>query len=387
MTRVPIDSLSLSLSLSLFSAAFPSLSVEYKGNRKSANEVETHKIVLHFQAPHKVELCRVVLSNTVRPQSPNEPLGLQRSILKQGNIHKKGKSGLYGQRYGVLVPNKLLLLRSKTAYIPLQVITFGSVMREWTIDLDDQDRTVVNLAPQIASGRRNSACLQREIGALMNQHISLKFEDTDEAMDWYNHLLKQAKASVHVPMKRSPPQAQKQEREERRGGGDDDDDDDDGATRTSVVNPVVQEAMAMDKPEASPAAAEEEEQEEEEEEGVALAVDAGRVGGMASDAEAEAAGDGETELETTRRRISTSSMPEEEEGGGEGAETELERTWRRISTSSRQTDDEQEEEEEEVGEGERGRPAAGEAEKAGADEEASSVVKDAFRFWGVEKKK
>ena len=83
------------------------------------------------------------------------------------------------------------------------MITFGSVMREWTIDLDDQDRTVVNLAPQIASGRRNSACLQREIGALMNQHISLKFEDTDEAMDWYNHLLQSSKTNLDIGLKPS----------------------------------------------------------------------------------------------------------------------------------------------------------------------------------------
>ena len=71
--------------------AFPFLSIHYK--TPTEHQVEMNVIVLHFQAFHEVEVCRDLLHNTLGG-SPKQ-LSLQRSILRQGNLLKRGKSGIF----------------------------------------------------------------------------------------------------------------------------------------------------------------------------------------------------------------------------------------------------------------------------------------------------
>ena len=178
--------------------AFPSLSIQYcdssdtNANAFFRTEPRKHTSVFFFQALHELELCKLLLHNTIG-KGPSQQLPLQRSILIQGKIQKKGKSGIFCQRYAVLIPNKLLLLRSKTAYIPLQIVTFGNERRKWDIQLD-KDPAVVNMVPEAMAS--DSTLLEASVGKLMNGNtISLKFSGPEEAMDWYNHIHKQSRAA------------------------------------------------------------------------------------------------------------------------------------------------------------------------------------------------
>ena len=355
--------------------AFPFLSIHYK--TPTEHQVEMNVIVLHFQAFHEVEVCRDLLHNTLGG-SPKQ-LSLQRSILRQGNLLKRGKSGIFGQRYGVLVPNKLLLLRSKTAYIPLQVVTFGNNLREWAVTRDEQDKAVVLLSPSIAAETFCSS-LEEQVSSLLNHAISLKFKDPEEANDWYQHLRKLSRARE---IRKTPSPESKANKV--------------GGPRVDLPQERAEEAVEEEKEvvEAELARVEKAVEEEGDDDGrgsQATAPGVAEEAAAGSDQEEEQAAAGSDQEEEPEKRpsmsesvakflnLSPSSLEEENVDTGEGAaEEEAEE-----EEGTRPVDEERPVEE--VKTQEKG-GAGGRRFTRLNSRGDGKIVDKAFKFWGVKKKK
>ncbi|KAK9801871.1 hypothetical protein WJX73_004831 [Symbiochloris irregularis] len=81
------------------------------------------ELCLEFQTLHDLELFRCIVEE-LQNQTYTD-IKYPRTVLKRGPLAKRGRSGVYFERYAILLPQRLYILRSKAAFLPIGVISLA----------------------------------------------------------------------------------------------------------------------------------------------------------------------------------------------------------------------------------------------------------------------